>query len=145
MTRTLHIKVYIEEFVAGSNEFSLLLSEIAQDFGTGMQPDPYEPTNYRRKKIDGTEITEARAWFEDPDFEPTTISGWLTKGGYDTVEEWMLDSDYHLDINGDWRDDEGFGVDPIGCIEGAMEAQAEAEAHQIEGTIDHFDHIAGDR
>ena len=54
-----------------------------------------------------------------------TISAFLADGGYANIDEWMADSDYHL-IEGwfpaQWANEDGFPVDPEGCIEGAIEA-----------------------
>lgn len=59
-----------------------------------------------------------------------TIQAFLADGGYDSLDDWMEDSDYVQDDDGYWRypsdyPDEnvaGMEVDPEGTIEGAIEA-----------------------
>lgn len=50
------------------------------------------------------------------------IVAFLDDGGYASLSEWMADSDFTQDDEGVWHHEEGHPVDPIGCIEGAMEA-----------------------
>jgi hypothetical protein len=56
------------------------------------------------------------------ELDPTTVA-FLTEGGYVSVEDWALDSDFTLDsTTGEWFDDSGNVADIFGAIEGAMEA-----------------------
>lgn len=49
------------------------------------------------------------------------IEAFLTEGGYESLEAWMADSDFTF-VDGEWLHEEGHVVDPVGTIEGAMEA-----------------------
>jgi hypothetical protein len=54
---------------------------------------------------------------------PKEIAAFLTDGGYESMEAWMRDSDFHEDTEGNWyQDDTGLETDMEGAIEGAMEA-----------------------
>ena len=65
-----------------------------------------------------TNTNEATDTFIDP-----AIAAFLADGGYANVEEWMEDSDYMWDGES-WRaaDEASMEIDPIGAIEGAIEA-----------------------
>jgi hypothetical protein len=60
---------------------------------------------------------------------PPEVVAFLTDGGYATLDDWMADSDYRQDAEGQWFTDEGHPADPLGAVEGAMEAAAFRDAH----------------
>ena len=57
--------------------------------------------------------------------ESTKVASWLNTNGYDSLVEWGLDSDYCLDDNGVWYDDNGNEVDIFSQAYYAMEAANE--------------------
>lgn len=67
-------------------------------------------------------------------FEPFHVSEemqkFLADGDYADTDEWMADSDYDQDENGDWTY-EGSPVDPEEMIAAAMEASAEEDGHGL--------------
>lgn len=54
--------------------------------------------------------------------QTTKVASWLTKNGYASLIEWGLDSDYHMDDDGVWYDDNGYEVDIFSQAYYAMEA-----------------------
>ena len=54
------------------------------------------------------------------------VASWLKDNGYTSLVEWGLDSDYCMDDNGVWYDDDGNAVDIFSQAYYAMEATNES-------------------
>lgn len=50
------------------------------------------------------------------------IAEYLEENGYESIEEWMSDSDYRQDVNGTWWDENENRADPEDSILTAIEA-----------------------
>lgn len=58
--------------------------------------------------------------------QSTKIASWLKDNGYASLVEWGLDSDYYMDNDGVWYDDNGNAVDIFHQALFAMEAANES-------------------
>jgi len=58
--------------------------------------------------------------------QSTKIASWLKDNGYTSLVEWGLDSDYCMDDDGIWYDDNGNAVDIFSQAYFAMEAANES-------------------
>lgn len=67
----------------------------------------------------------------DPERE--VIQAFLTNGGYESLEDWALDSDYTCEkddeVEWSWFDEDGNEVDIVAAIYGAMEASGFLEEY----------------
>lgn len=58
--------------------------------------------------------------------ETSSALAWVINEGYASLEEWMEDSGYELDDDGEtWLNEHGDPVDMMGTVEGAMESALE--------------------
>lgn len=71
------------------------------------------------------------------------IDAFLAIGGYADIEEWMEDSDYHQDADGDWMDEFDNPIWPTDAIAGAMDACHDDDQEELDALLVAFQATGG--